>query len=116
LPASRCEQVACDQFGHIKRRTKTGLWEIGACFNREELIYRIRSIAKMKSRIHRGTRDGQILKAGIPKGLERTLIYPDPPYYAKGRDLYLDFYQCRDHEKVRFVIGKWFGRNGRFMR
>lgn len=31
---------------------------------------------------------------------EKTLIYLDPPYYVKGRDLYYDFYEPEDHAHV----------------
>ena len=38
---------------------------------------------------------------------EKTLIYLDPPYYTKGKDLYYDYYTHEDHERIaRFVTGK----------
>jgi DNA adenine methylase len=49
----------------------------------------------------------EFLEAGLPDWPAKTLIYLDPPYYLKGRDLYYDFYQHEDHEKVaRFVTTK----------
>ena len=43
----------------------------------------------------------------MPTWPAKTLIYLDPPYYAKGRELYYDFYQHEDHEALAtFVIGK----------
>jgi DNA adenine methylase len=94
--------------GIIGGRDQTGPWKIDARFNREELIYRIQSIAKMKKRIELSRMDAlQFLKAGVPSWPAKTLIYLDPPYYQKGRDLYYDFYEHKDHEKVaKFVTSK----------
>jgi DNA adenine methylase len=39
----------------------------------------------------------KFLKDGISRWPAETLIYLDPPYYAKGRDLYYDFYEEKDH-------------------
>lgn len=46
----------------------------------------------------------KFLKAGTAKWLEKTLIYLDPPYYVKGRDLYYDFYEPKDHAEVAALI------------
>jgi DNA adenine methylase len=94
--------------GIIGGRDQTGPWKIDARFNRDELIYRIQSIAKMKQRIRLTRMDAlEFLEAGLPDWPAKTLIYLDPPYYLKGRDLYYDFYQHEDHEKVaRFVTTK----------
>ena len=94
--------------GIIGGRDQTGEWKIDARFNRDELIYRIESIAKMKSRIQLTRMDAlDFIKTHIPSWPTKTLIYIDPPYYEKGRDLYYDFYQPDDHEKVqKFVTRK----------
>src|SRR5712691_2553721 len=73
--------------GIIGGRDQTGIWKIDARFNREELIYRIVSIAKMKKRIELSRVDAlAFLKAGVPNWPTKTLIYLDPPYYVKGRN------------------------------
>ena len=41
----------------------------------------------------------------------KTLIYLDPPYYEKGRDLYYDFYQHEDHAAVQKFVGRTLGIN-----
>ena len=33
-----------------------------------------------------------------------TLVYLDPPYYVKGRDLYYHFYDHADHEAVADAV------------
>jgi DNA adenine methylase len=49
----------------------------------------------------------RFLKNGVRRWPKKTLIYLDPPYYVKGRDLYYHFYRHEDHEYVaRFVQEK----------
>lgn len=87
--------------GIIGGRDQSGPWKIDARFNAKELVNRIQSIAKMRDRIKLTRQDAlKFLKAGSPKWPKETLIYIDPPYYVKGRDLYLDFYQQKDHASV----------------
>jgi DNA adenine methylase len=94
--------------GIIGGRDQTGRWKIDARFNSDELIYRIECIAKMKRRISLTRMDAlEFLKNGVPTWPSKTLIYLDPPYYMKGRELYYDFYQRADHEALaKFVISK----------
>ncbi len=91
--------------GIIGGRRQSGPWKIDARFNADELIYRIEAIAKMKRKISLTRKDGvEFLRAGRMRWPKKTLIYCDPPYYVKGRQLYYDFYQHEDHERVaRFV-------------
>ena len=55
----------------------------------------------MKDRIKLTRQDAlKFLKAGAAKWPAKTLVYLDPPYYVKGRDLYYDFYNLEDHASV----------------
>jgi DNA adenine methylase len=91
--------------GIIGGRDQTGPWKIDARYNAVELVHRIQSIAKLKNRISLTRRDALLfLKSGVLRWPAKTLIYLDPPYYTKGRDLYYDFYNPEDHEEVaKFV-------------
>jgi DNA adenine methylase len=91
--------------GIIGGRDQTGPWKIDARFNAPELANRIQAIAGMANRIKLTRQDAlKFLTAGTTKWPERTLIYLDPPYYVKGRDLYYDFYDPEDHARVaKFV-------------
>lgn len=93
--------------GIIGGRDQTGAWKIDARYNAAELIGRIQSIAKMRNRISLTKLDAlRFLSAGVQRWPKNTLIYLDPPYYEKGRDLYYDFYNHDDHAKVAaFVKG-----------
>ena len=94
--------------GIIGGRDQSGPWKIDARFNAPELVHRITAIAGMKGRISLTCQDAlKFLKTGITRWPEKTLIYLDPPYYVKGRELYYDFYQHEDHERVAsFVTDK----------
>jgi DNA adenine methylase len=36
----------------------------------------------------------------------KTLIYLDPPYYTKGKDLYFDYYTPNDHQQIAEFVTK----------
>lgn len=40
----------------------------------------------------------------------KTLLYLDPPYYIKGRDLYLNYYSDDDHRQIARAISDYPGR------
>jgi DNA adenine methylase len=42
----------------------------------------------------------QLVKAGVSVWSDKTLIYLDPPYFVKGRDLYYDYYSASDHQAI----------------
>lgn len=93
--------------GVIGGKDQTGPWKIDARYNADELIFRIQSIAKMKSRIKLTRSDAiSFLKHGMKKWPEKTLIYLDPPYFVQGRRLYLDYYKPEDHASVAKFISE----------
>jgi len=97
--------------GVIGGREQTGPWKIDARFNREELVFRIESIAKMRNRIRLTRMDAlKLLETRGEEWPAKTLIYLDPPYYEKGRDLYYDFYEHEDHEQIYRFLTKEFAK------
>lgn len=87
--------------GVIGGKDQAGSWKLDARFHKSDLIGRIRRIASYRSRIHLyGLDAATLLHDMVPTLPLRTLIYLDPPYYVKGRDLYDDHYQPADHEKI----------------
>jgi len=97
--------------GIIGGRDQTGPWKIDARYNAAELVQRIKAIAGMGHRIKLTRQDAlKFLKAGTAKWPQKTLIYIDPPYYVKGRDLYYDFYEPKDHAKVATFITESINR------
>lgn len=87
--------------GVIGGNSQSGAWKMDARFNKKELIKRIERIAYYKGKIELYNMDAirltQTLKKDLPA---QTLFYFDPPYYVKGKDLYLNFYNDGDHNEI----------------
>lgn len=91
--------------GIIGGRDQTGPWKIDARYNAQELAHRIEAIANVRSRIDLSQEDAKkFLLKRLSRWPEKTLIYLDPPYYIKGKELYLDFYAHKDHERVAALV------------
>lgn len=86
---------------------QTGEWKIGARFTKDNLIKRIQKIADYKDRINLYNEDAVHLIKRLSKCLpKRTLYYLDPPYYDKGKDLYVNHYKHEDHVEIANIISK----------
>jgi len=84
---------------------QTGKWKIDARFNKKDLISRIEKISRYKSRITIYNLDAcQLIKKMAQSLPSNTLFYFDPPYYAKGKDLYVNHYKYQDHKIVAKTI------------
>ncbi len=91
--------------GPIGGLKQEGEWKIDARFNKQELISRIRLIAEYKENIKLYNSDAvELMKALAKKLPEKTLVYLDPPYYVKGKDLYVNYYDHDDHLLVAKTI------------
>lgn len=91
--------------GIIGGRDQAGPWKIDARFNTDELIFRIESIAKMRRRISLSGEDALFfLKKTATKIGKDMLVYLDPPYYVKGKDLYLNYYSHDDHIAIARAV------------
>lgn len=91
--------------GIIGGRDQSGPWKMDARFNAQELIFRIECIAKQRGRISLSNEDAAVfLSAQVNILPINTLIYLDPPYYVKGKDLYLDYYTHEDHERIARLV------------
>ncbi len=99
--------------GPIGGKKQAGPWKIDARFNREELEHRIRRIALYRDRITISQLDGIDFLDRYSASVGRrakAFVYLDPPYYAKGRDLYLNYYQPADHGR----LATWLRRQANF--
>lgn len=84
---------------------QTGNYKIDARYRKEDLIARIRRIASYADRIELHHEDAVDFVKHIVQVLpQNTILYLDPPYYKKGRGLYMNYYEDADHEKIRDVI------------
>ena len=87
--------------GIIGGRDQVGPWKIDARYNPRELVRRIQTIARFAGRIKVTRQDAlTFLRSGVARWPQETLIYLDPPYFVKGRDLYYDYYKPEDHEEL----------------
>lgn len=97
--------------GVIGGKNQDGNFKIDARFNKEDLIERIESVAEYADRIELTSMDAVELIKEIRKPAEKSFCYLDPPYYVKGRDLYLNYYNDDDHRDIAKAIkeykGKW---------
>jgi len=91
--------------GVIGGKNQTGIWKIDARYNRKALIERIRRIANYRDRIVLLNLDAcELIKKVRGTISTKSLFYFDPPYYVKGKDLYLNYYNDNDHINVSHEI------------
>ena len=87
--------------GVIGGYDQNGKWKLDARFNRKKLIKRIVEIAKLKSNIYLYNKDiASFITNYLPRHAENAFVYFDPPYYEKGKQLYLNFFSTR--KRVKF--------------
>lgn len=91
--------------GVIGGKHQTGTWKIDARFNKEDLIQRIEKIALRRSYINLYNLDAvDLINSVLPELPKKSLVYLDPPYYVKGKDLYEDHYRHDDHERIAALV------------
>jgi len=91
--------------GVIGGNEQKGTYKIDARYNKSDLIQRIQRISQYKDRIILYNLDAIDLINKISEWLpQKTLIYFDPPYYVKGKDLYVNHYKYEDHVLVSKMI------------
>lgn len=74
--------------GPIGGINQTGKWKIDARFNKSELIERCGRVAEYRERIKLSSFDGIEFIKNIEA--EKTFFFIDPPYFEKGKTLYLN--------------------------
>ncbi len=79
-------------------------WNMDARFNRVSLIKRIYNISSKKDSIHVYNKDVSSFIKNYLKYYSDSFIYFDPPYYSKGRQLYLNFFSLEDHIRIAELV------------
>jgi len=91
--------------GVIGGKSQSGKWKLDARYNKIDLISRIKRIARYKSRISIYRLDGQrFIQNILPKLPKNTLVYLDPPYYNKGKELYINHFKHDDHVSLAKTV------------
>jgi DNA adenine methylase len=85
--------------GPIGGFDQTGPWKIDARYNRKELPKRIERIALYRNRISFQNKDAIAFINGI-RFIKNLFVYLDPPYFAKGKELYLNHYDSANHRDL----------------
>lgn len=102
---NRCNRSGVLSAGVIGGLKQDGNYKMDARFSRNDLIRRIKLIARFRDYIHLTNFDAEYYITNyIPNLPDNTLIYLDPPYYEKGSILYLNSYNKTDHERISDVI------------
>jgi len=92
--------------GAIGGKSQSSFWKLDARFNKETIVNRIEMIHAKKKQIKVFNEDAiEFINSKIihlPR--KQSLIYFDPPYYNKGNQLYMNFFEHNDHLKIATYI------------
>ncbi len=94
--------------GPIGGIEQSGYWNIKARFTKNTIITRLEKIKEFKNKVIVRNLDGITLLKQLEKNKckNRYFIFLDPPYYQKGKSLYLNHYIDKDHKKLLKLLEK----------
>lgn len=99
--------------GPIGGHEQKSKWTIDCRYNKTDLISRINVISKFKNKIELYNKDAIKLMNHLIEenkiSKEKTLFYLDPPYFAKGKELYKRNYETYDHAKLNHYLKQLVG-------
>jgi len=91
--------------GVIGGKHQDGDYKLDCRFNKEGLIEKIQRIHRYRDVVTLTQLDAETCLRRWAKRLPaRGLINIDPPYYKQGRDLYLSFYEPKDHARLSKLV------------
>ena len=85
--------------GGIRQLSK---WKVDERFTKRTIVERLKKIHKFRDKIKVCNSDGIKLLKKLEKEKEagQYFIFLDPPYFQKGKSLYLNNYRNKDHKKL----------------
>ena len=89
--------------GATEEKQRNAKYKIDCRFNKTSLIERLKIIASNKQKITVRNEDALTLLSQLN---DNVFVYLDPPYYVKGKSLYMNHYTNQDHEKLAFFLRK----------
>lgn len=93
--------------GVIGGKDQGGEYKLDARFNKDIIASRICEISKRADDISVYCEDSLELLNRCPTLIpKKSLLYLDPPYYVKGKGLYRNFYNHKDHVAIARTIQK----------
>ncbi|MCH7886449.1 MAG: DNA adenine methylase [Candidatus Marinimicrobia bacterium] len=87
---------------------QSGFWNVRSRFNKDLIIKRLNLIKEHKNSIGVRNYDGIYFLKRLEKNKKKDdyFIFIDPPYYKKGKSLYLNHYIDKNHEKLSKFLEK----------
>ena len=94
--------------GPIGGMGQLGFWNVRARFTKKTIIERLKKIKEFKNRIKVRNLDGIMLLKRLERNKQKDnyFIFLDPPYYRKGKSLYLNHYADKDHKRLSKFLEK----------
>jgi len=91
--------------GVIGGKKQDGNWKLDARFNKQDLISRIQKIYSARDKVDLYNLDAiEFINKIVTQLPGNSLTYLDPPYYVKGKGLYINHYEHQDHVDVAKVV------------
>lgn len=103
---NRCNVSGVIRGGPIGGRDQSGVYPLGARFNKIELIRKIQSVSKNRERISVFNQDASnFMQKTLPRlNSDNLILNIDPPYVKKGPMLYENSFSASDHKALATVI------------
>ncbi|OPY16054.1 MAG: D12 class N6 adenine-specific DNA methyltransferase [Syntrophus sp. PtaB.Bin138] len=95
---NRCNRAGILMANPIGGIKQDGASRIDDRFKKDKLAVKIRLIAEQKKRIHLFNLDAIEFLKKLNRLKRKILVYFDPPYYKKGKFLYMNHYRHEDHK------------------
>lgn len=92
--------------GVIGGKNQNGNYKLDCRFNKKKLIELIKNIANYKERILIYNDDAKLFIEKV-KYIDNQFYFIDPPYFEKGKNLYTNFFNEKDHE----ILAKYIKDN-----
>lgn len=83
--------------GSTEEKQQNAKYKIDCRFNKKDLIQRLETIAANKNRIRVCNEDALAFLRQLDNDV---FVYLDPPYYVKGKSLYMNHYTNKDHKEL----------------
>jgi DNA adenine methylase len=97
--------------GPIGGYAQNGLYKLDCRFNKKSIIKAIKHIAIFKDKIELYNLDAVEFLANIrTRRIRKKVLFIDPPYYKKGKRLYMNFYKHEDHHRLAEFLTIDFNR------
>lgn len=91
--------------GPIGGYEQHGKFLIDARFNRPRLVEKVRLISEFKSKIHIYNKDVRsFVNNYLDKYIDNAFVYFDPPYFNKGKELYKNYFNYKDHQEISQLV------------